>query len=244
VALQTSQWILETYKTLDLLSILSVFENNSSQRGQGSSWSLPLRTTFGTSLKRESLNPGVFAGMDSFNIYSAAGTETQLILLKSERQSMLTIRGMTFDRIERVIQPTHSNMSSTELLIWLCAEIGRVQSSRLVTKPNHKTIEGKWRTLLANQWPLGTKLGTSTCQRVKVPPQTENEEKALLDLINVQLDLPQLEGRRIIVTSGGLLGLALEEVVSGDSIVILPGGALPYVLRSLPNDNWLFLGEW
>jgi hypothetical protein len=244
VALQTSQWILQTYKTLDMLSILSAFENNGISQGRESSWSLPLRNSVGPLIERRPLNPGVFAGIDSFKIYSAAGTETQSILFLSESQSKLTVRGTTFDKIEKVLGPAHFDMSSTEPLIELCKDIGLVQSSPLVTEPNQKTIEAKWRTLLANQWPLGTKLSMSTCQGVKVPPQTESDEKALFDVVDVQFDLPQLEGRRIIITSGGRLGLALEEVLPGDSIVILPGGALPYVLRPHPNGNWVFSGEW
>jgi hypothetical protein len=104
----------------------------------------------------------------------------------------------------------------------LCKQIDKQQLSSSVTESNQESIETKWRVLLANQWPLGTKLSKSTCQGLKVPPQTAYDEKALLDIINIQYHLPRLEGRRVIIISAGRLGLALEEVVPGDSIVIMP----------------------
>ena len=98
--------------------------------------------------------------------------------------------------------------------------------------------------MLANQWPLGTKLSTLTYHGVRIPPQTKDEEKALLEIIDIPYHLSQLKGRRMIVTAGGCLGLALEEVQVGDDIVVMPGGALPYVLRSTSNDEQHFKGEW
>jgi hypothetical protein len=239
VFLNTSRWILQTYKTLDLLSIRSAFRDI--HNSPGSSWFLPLHVK---PLWRQPLNPGAFAGVDSFKIYSAAGAEIESILLQPERVSMLTICGMAFDTVAKVLGPTCRDMSSKETFIDFFKEIGLVQSSRIVRDDNQKTVEAKWRTLLANQWPLGTKLSTSTCQGVKIPPQTEKEEKALLEIIDIQYHLPQLKGRRIIVTAGGCLGLALEEAKMGDDIVVMPGGALPYVLRSTFNDERQFLGEW
>jgi hypothetical protein len=239
VTLQTSRWILETYKTLDLLSIRSAFEVG--DLSKGSSWTLPFH---GQILARQPLNLGVFAGVDSFKIYSAAGTNTQPIFAQRQDGFALSIRGKTVDTIAKVLGPAHFDMSQTAQLIDLCDEIGKEQSSKLGSEFNQKTIEAKWRTLLANQWPLGTKLDTAKCQEVKVPPQTADEEKALLDVVDVQYHLPRLEGRRVIITAGGRLGLALEEVVAGDSIVILPGGALPFVLRSRSDDEWIFMGAW
>ena len=235
--LDTSRWILQTYKTLDLLSIRSAFRHNS----PGSSWFLPLHIK---PLERQPLNLGVFAGIDSFEIYSAAGPEIESIILPSEHVSMLTICGKAFDTIVTVLGPTCHDILSKVTLTDFFKEIGQVQSSNIVRDESQKIVEAKWRTVLANQWPLGTKLSTLVYHGVNIPPQTEDEEKALLEIIDIQHHLPQLKGRRIIVTAGGFLGLALEEVEVGDDIVVMPGGALPYVLRSTSNDEWQFLGEW
>ena len=155
------------------------------------------------------------------------------------------IQGVIFDEILSVLGPSTFDLSKKQHLIDLCKEISKTQSSDAIKEPNQKTVESRWRTLLANQWPLGTRLRTSTYQGVVIPPQNDEDERALLEITGVSLSLYQLEGRRVVVTSGGRFGLALQEVLPGDSIVILPGGALPYVLRSQPNSKgWLFLGEW
>jgi hypothetical protein len=148
-------------------------------------------------------------------------------------------------QILSVLGPPTFDLSKKQHLIDLCKEISKTQSSDSIKEPNQNTVESRWRTLLANQWPLGTRLPTSTYQGVVIPPHNDDDERALLEIIDVSLYLCQLEGRRVVVTSGGRLGLALQEVLPGDSIFILPGGALPYVLRSQPDSSgWLFLGEW
>ncbi len=236
VSFQTSQWILQNFKPLDVLSIRSAYETG--QISHWSSWFLPLHLKTTT---RRPLNPGLFIRADSFAIYSAAGTEHRSILVAEDQ----TIQGVTFDEILCVLGPPTFDMTKKQHLIDLCKEISKIQSSGPIKGSNQKTVESRWRTLLANQWPLGTRLGTSTSDGVVVPPQNEDEEKALLEIIDIHFNLYQLEGRRVVITSGGRLGLALQEVLPGDSIVILPGGALPYVLRSQPNSNCLlFLGEW
>jgi hypothetical protein len=236
VSFQTSQWILQNFKPLDLLSIRSAYETG--QISHWGSWFLPLHLTTTT---RKPLNPGLFIGADSFTIYSAAGSEHRSVLVPEDQ----AIQGVIFDEILSVLGPPTFDLSKKQHLIDLCKEISKTQSSDSIKEPNQNTVESRWRTLLANQWPLGTRLPTSTYQGVVIPPHNDDDERALLEIIDVSLYLCQLEGRRVVVTSGGRLGLALQEVLPGDSIFILPGGALPYVLRSQPDSSgWLFLGEW
>ena len=239
VFLDTSRWILQTYNTLDLLSVCSAFKDMHSS--SPSSWSLPLHVK---PLERQPLNLGVFAGNDSFKIYSAAGVEIKSIILRPKLVTVLTICGMVFDMVAIVLRATGREMSSKKSFIDYCKKIRQVQSSHIVRDKNQKTVEARWRTLLANQWPFGTKLSTSIYQGIKIPPQTEDEERALLDIIDIEYHLPQLKGRQLIVTAFGLLGPALEEVDVSDEIVIMPGGALPYVLRKIGKNGRKFIGEW
>ena len=134
--LDTSRWILQTYKTLDLLSIRSAFRDT--HNPPGSSWFLPLHVK---TLERQPLNLGVFAGIDSFKIYSAAGPEIESIILPPEHVSMLTICGKAFDRVAKVLGPTCHDMSSKATLADFLKEIGQVQSSNIVRDDCQKTVE-------------------------------------------------------------------------------------------------------
>jgi len=55
--------------------------------------------------------------------------------------------------------------------------------------------------------------------------------------------LQRLMNRRLFVTSSGHLGLGPASMMSGDTVVILFGGNVPYILRSLENNRWHFTGE-
>jgi len=89
---------LETYKNLNLLFIRSAFEVGDTSLG--SLWSLLVH---GQIHKRQPLSLGVFAGVESFGIYSIAGINTKTILVQPESGSLLTIRGRTFDKIAKFL---------------------------------------------------------------------------------------------------------------------------------------------
>ena len=55
--------------------------------------------------------------------------------------------------------------------------------------------------------------------------------------------LQRLINRRLFVTASGRLGLGPASMMSGDTVAILFGGNVPYVLRPLANNQWHFVGE-
>lgn len=55
--------------------------------------------------------------------------------------------------------------------------------------------------------------------------------------------LQRLMNRRLFVTSSDHLGLGPASTMSGDTVVILFGGNVPYILRPLENKQWHFVGE-
>jgi hypothetical protein len=55
--------------------------------------------------------------------------------------------------------------------------------------------------------------------------------------------LQRLMNRRLFVTESGHLGLGPASMMSGDTVAILFGGNVPYILRPLENDQWHFVGE-
>lgn len=91
--------------------------------------------------------------------------------------------------------------------------------------------EAYWRTLLADQWREGERLGREIHGQSVIPPTTEQEAKTLLQEPDLGIYLRFLPGRRLFLTSRGYLGLGLEDTQPGDVIAVMPGGAVPYVLR-------------
>jgi len=55
--------------------------------------------------------------------------------------------------------------------------------------------------------------------------------------------LQRLMNRRLFITSSGHLGLGPASMMSGDTVAILFGGNVPYILRPLTNNQWHFVGE-
>ena len=55
--------------------------------------------------------------------------------------------------------------------------------------------------------------------------------------------LQRLMNRRLFITSSGHLGLGPASMMSGDTVAILFGGNVPYILRPLENKQWHFVGE-
>ena len=55
--------------------------------------------------------------------------------------------------------------------------------------------------------------------------------------------IPRLVGRRMVVTRGGLLGLAPELAVSGDCVAIVKGAKVPLILRPMDDAKWELIGD-
>jgi hypothetical protein len=55
--------------------------------------------------------------------------------------------------------------------------------------------------------------------------------------------LQRLMNRCLFITSSGHLGLGPASMMSGDTVAILFGGNVPYVLRPLGKNQWHFVGE-
>ena len=76
-------------------------------------------------------------------------------------------------------------------------------------------------------------------------PSSEAEEATLLDDPDFLDETPFLEGRAVIITAAGHLGLAPKETQPGDEISVMAGGAVPYILRPFyTEDEYTLIGEW
>ncbi|KAH0423117.1 hypothetical protein CcaCcLH18_12402 [Colletotrichum camelliae] len=120
-------------------------------------------------------------------------------------------------------------------------------SDRLKVPPGETATEVLWRTLSANQWPDGVKLWVDMYQGRTIPPVTPKLSKWLVFVCNGISDkLVFNTGRCLFLTAEGYLGLGPRAMSSGDSIVMLSGGTLPFVLRNredTEDPTWTVVGE-
>lgn len=49
--------------------------------------------------------------------------------------------------------------------------------------------------------------------------------------------------RRLFITKGNHLGIGPESFENGDTIWLLPGAAMPFILRQLENGHFMVVGE-
>jgi hypothetical protein len=246
LASQVSRSILESSKNLDFLSVVSSTFQGSHQPLERS-WTISLDNTYRDLLGDTSLmfDPALP------RIYSTAGEIVNSVLQPSEADDMLSICGMVFDEVASSF-PITFNLNVRDQLADYCKTVRQkwVQGMEQTLphcsylQANQKPIENVWRTLLADQWPLGTRLRATTLEGVQIPPRTEEEEDAFLDIINIRYDLPHLGDRQVVITTKSRIGLVPSRVRPGDALAVMPGGALPYVLRPCGDARWKFLGDW
>ena len=136
--------------------------------------------------------------------------------------------------------------------------------------PDQTLIEVCWRTALADQWPWGKRLtpprlqltnrgnwealfsrnpGQVVHRGCRIPPKTAAEASKLMQLPDVSMTFDLIKGRKYFITSSGFLGLGLDDIEEGDSVVVLHGGDVPYVLRPplrilVGGGGWEYKGEW
>ncbi|ORY09321.1 heterokaryon incompatibility protein-domain-containing protein, partial [Clohesyomyces aquaticus] len=84
------------------------------------------------------------------------------------------------------------------------------------------------------------RMRSNTSETVDVQPHFRQNKP---DPTRYTLALAPLLHRRLFITSSGHLGLGPANMMSGDTIVVLFGGRMLYVLRSFQDDQWKFIGE-
>jgi hypothetical protein len=189
--------------------------------------------------------------------------------------SILTLGGIFLDRISQVFQvyvrePTRMlRIRAPELVFddfaFQYGSLSTVQSLTTQVPLGQSKIEACWRALTADQWNPGQRLGQGGKEihgwygeATTFPPTSEAEETILLTSPasrlhalslprpKLRLHLNFLRGRQLIITDKGFVGLAPSTCVPGDIIALMPGGAVPYVLREIENYEgyFEFIGEW
>ena len=109
-----------------------------------------------------------------------------------------------------------------------------------------KARKALWRTLLCDKWKgiRITRPGPLIDGKIVLPPSTEKQKRRLKIYISED---PSYSGyyRNFFHTRNGLIGIASFYTSSGDSIVVLLDGLVPYVLRKdmHTTNDYLLVGD-
>lgn len=257
------RWYVGKYHNLDILSLSIPYRQDSwagySRRGQYDvpRWYAQIFSNKDNDAANECrpLVLGTFQTMRAMDIYTAGGDGTvpqMFERITAKESNNLALFGVGFDMASEMIaipkgdsnQPDISKLSLQALTAYLRYHPAASKKS---------AMEAFWRTLLADQCPAGQRLSPSSGMQGKRMPTCEAEETKLLQTLNVKYDMPFLTGRSIAITSKGRMGLVPQRAQTGDKIVVLPGGAVPYLLRQVPgmvraisnsNPSYELIGEW
>lgn len=235
--------IINTHRSLDILSIRSGFSN----QGQGRpSWA----PTWASPGPRTPLVVGHFDWPQQEPIYSASGQTENARIRLPDGGFWLNARGQTFATIVGVFHiPLNKEVAlNTPLLEALISwyKTSCHQGNAPQQDYRYKTLEemeeNMLRTTMADQWPVGQRAGAQVFSRSpKVSLQHSLEKFTSLG----SQHLVFLVGRSFILTSEGYLGLGPHRARTGDEIAVLEGGSVPYVLRQRDtSDGYNFIGEW
>lgn len=269
-----SKSTVEVYGNLDVLSIASVYGDPPICIGSVPSWEnhpwkpMAMRPLILGVFAWPRL-PGIYAAMGHgsrrYDAYTGTRLGDDVVQVKGR---LLQVKCFFFDVVTVVNRPSldlnnpelqaawvaaqGTRWSLTACLRDLCRQTATYQIDHApgshALKPSAAV---RCRTILADQWPMGQRLG-SGLYIDSLLPSTEEEEESLLQHLDIEDDdVPFLRGRAIIHTGGGVLGLAPRATRCGDLIAFLVGGSVPYVLRRRERRDYesedykyTLVGEW
>lgn len=260
-----SMLALKRGNSLENLSVAASSDNDLGKYGEPSpSWTINFDIR-----QRQRSKPlvlGVFAWPTQLRMYSSLGHDlrfTTARLIEDEQDTTkLYLTGFAFYSVAKKLvintpapppldakfDPHKSPDLLNEAIRHLFQRIGRQTKFYGRSMPSFGTYEpsvkARWRTLLADQWPMGQRLGDGLFMDYKLP-STDEEEGIFLNEVDLDhYDLPFIQGRAVIVTQLGCLGLAPDTTRSGDQVFMLAGGQVPYVLRRQNDGCYELVGEW
>ncbi|KAF4459312.1 ankyrin repeat, partial [Fusarium albosuccineum] len=216
---EVSAYIISAYNSLDILSLRCAWINDSLL----ASWALDLQQPSGI----RPLILGVFEWPRQPDIYTACGTHGYWASVPSDSlsDSTLQVKGQCFDTVRHVLDLSNAGPPTVQRM---CQKISSIQDQTVYAAESH--VEIRWRTLLADQWPVGQRLGQNIFRGAPIPTCPE-DEAILFEQPDLIADMPFLQGRSILLTTGGYLGLGPDGAEPGDEVAVLAGGAVSYILR-------------
>ncbi|KAJ3534689.1 hypothetical protein NM208_g7438 [Fusarium decemcellulare] len=213
---EVSAHIMSAYNCLDILSLRCAWTKDSLP----ASWALELQHLSETM----PLILGIFEWPRQPEIYTACGTHGYWASIPSDYRSgsTLHVKGQCFDTVRRVLNRGCAPLKR------ICRRISSIEDQTVYAAESQ--IEIRWRTLFADQWPVGQRLGKNTSRGAPIPTCPQDESR-LLEQPGVRKYTPFLQGRSTFLTTGGYLGLGPQGARPGDEVAVLAGGAVLYILR-------------
>jgi hypothetical protein len=242
----TARYIMTMHKNLDILSLCSAWKR--SPPDPGPSW-VP---GFHDPSAMVPISLGVFGDRADLELFTAGGTGTPPLVSASSDPTLLILQGVVFDRILPTIEldPKNEEAEETETTCvrrfqFTLSQLSKLQSLIKRLPAGQASLEVFWRTVMADQWEPGERLKRLHLGGSTIPPTTKAEEIAFLAKSDLRSIGRFLEGRYFSLTCKGYPALVPEAATVGDIITVMPGGAVPYVLRPREEEGeYEFIGEW
>ncbi|KAI0469913.1 heterokaryon incompatibility protein-domain-containing protein [Xylariaceae sp. FL0804] len=211
------------------------------------------------------------AGRCEFNYNASLSTKFTSHLRYSDDLAFLTVDGILFDVVRATTRICFRSKSPEKCLEeWqhiILVHEGCRERCTCVYQPGCTLAEAFWRSVLANKWLDGksparlcpiaqtildrdkmTRNADGKCvfqHSVPFPPQTPADEEWLRGQIVKLMAYPlaSCRGRRLLQTNLGLIGLGPPATRAGDTVAILRGSTVPFVLRPVDDGSWRLVGD-
>jgi hypothetical protein len=187
-------------------------------------------------------------------LYSSSGSDYENnkkhLRFESDGQ-VLVLRGIVFDTIEKLgeVSPRQLKGSLNEVLQdW--KSLAGIRNGEY--QFGDSKFESFWRTILVDREPIDFKDPDPRSEQevrrldsdaiaLYLPANSDEEEELIAGLDSSWG--PQTN-KRFLITRHGFMGLAHEQTCRGDTVCVLLGGQVPYLLRPLDGGYYCFIGEW
>ena len=158
----------------------------------------------------------------------------------------LILEGCIVDRIlvisPQLDNPTFARVAAQRQAIFSDTRIGSLCAKLL--GPGETLTSAYWRTVCANQIKNGELIPPiDRLMDRRFIPADEAEESLWNSGDHAPMALQFSENRRFFISGEGRLGLAPSTARTGDSVVICPGGKVPYILRPSEGGKYILIGD-
>lgn len=236
--------LLHTHQNLDFLSICSGFT-----RPHGCPW-IP---DFSNPIDVEPLHLGIFVDHQEPPEFSASGNWVPDFQIIRDDDNKIPSATTSAIRCGQVKAMADVDRDFEKMLNW---EFDFTTNMRISTSPSHppieiletalsSNIEGICKTLSAGRWPVmrSNTLNNYGDDKISMP-RNHAQLRSFLQNRSPR-DFSFLPGRKVALLDFGRLALVPQSTKLGDAIVVLPGGAVPYVVRFWHRkEHCIFVGEW